>query len=230
MHGLASSEWTDLLLSVNTRKAKRRLSPRIAAEYIDRALTNLSAEELAEELGFSDSSTLRKIHRLARLPVELAELVDWGVRKGSVSMSAASELMRLDSDEEVVEAIQSAIEFAMTRDEARQVVQIRTRADVPVRECVERALHTRPKVERTELILGSFTTPKSAALAKELGDGASEKRLKRVLARNFPEVICKSVRVNGTRFALMFEEAQAKKLRASIGVSSLEGVISDRFA
>jgi hypothetical protein len=94
----------------------------------------------AKRAARTKASAIRRIHRLHDLPDDLAALVEWGTRRGSLSMSTASELLRLSSSELIREAIVSAIEYDLTKDKSRQVVQIHERTGEPIAECVQRAL------------------------------------------------------------------------------------------
>lgn len=226
MHGLTDAEWRDLVLSVNVHRKQRRLSPARVASYLDRALCNVSVEQLAISLGFGDTTTLRKIHRLHKLPADLAAVVDWGNRRGNLSMTTASELMRLDSESLVREAFTGAIEHDLTREEARQVVQSRQRSGSSILECIARALATRPRIERSELILGSFVTAKAQRIAEALGNEAAAHRLKIEIARHLPRVVPKALRVNDGRFSLLLSEDAANELRAGLSGKSIEDGLS----
>ncbi len=227
MHGLSDAEWRDLVLSVNVHRKQRRLSPGRAASYLDRALKNASVEQLAESLGFEDTTTLRKIHRLNQLPADLAAVVDWGDRRGSLSMSTASELMRLEAANLIREAFTAAIEHELTRAEARQVVQSRQRSGAAIAECIERALATRPRVERSELILGSFLTERAKRIVDSLGNDAAARRLKLEIARCLPKVVPRALRVNDNRFSILLSEDVAKDLRAGLSGKSVECVLTE---
>ena len=85
MFGLSRDEWQGLLLSVNTHRSQRRLSPYQAAQCIERALELTDLDRLASELGFSDTTTLTKIRRIGTLPDGMASLVAWGGGEGPLA-------------------------------------------------------------------------------------------------------------------------------------------------
>jgi len=227
MFGLQREEWQDLVLSVNVHRKVRRLSPIQAASYLQRALQQASVENLAKALGFQEVSTLRKIASLNSLPPDIASTVEWGSRRGSISMSTAAELLRLGSPDLIREAATSVIEHDMSKDEVRQVVQVRTRSSEPIQECVRRALATRPRVERSELVLGSLLTETARQVVQKLGNDVSARKLGLALAQRFPEVVLKALRINGNRFSILFSEADAAVLRAALQGKSIEATLTE---
>lgn len=227
MFGLAKEEWQDLVLSVNVHRKQRRLSPYRAACLLDRALANATIEELADALGFEDTTTLRKIHRLHELSPTLASVVHWGTRRGSLSMSTASELMRLDSEASLERAFSAAIEHNLTRDEARQLVQVRQRTGNDIDKCVEQALITRPRIERSELVLGSFISRESQEIAESLGEGDASRALRLQMAKEVPQVVPRALRISDGRFSLLLSQDDAGKLRAAIGDQSIESKLTE---
>jgi len=226
VYGLRDDEWRDLVLSVNVHRKNRRLSPVQVARHMTRALQEIDAERLARALGFGDTTTLTKILRLGELPADLASLVDWGTRRGSVSMSAAAEILRLSSPTAIEHAMRAAVEHNLTREEARQVVQVQKRSGGSIQECVESVLRTRPRVERSELIIGSFVSEVAKARIASLGNEAATRILRRILAREYPNVTCQAVRVNGDRFSLLLSLEDSAKLRSGLRSRSVEGEVT----
>ncbi len=227
MFGLEREEWQDLVLSVNVHRKNRRLSPSQAAAYLQRALQRTTVEELAETLGFKETSTLRKIAGLVVLPADVASTVEWGSRRGNISMSTAAELLRLRSADLIREAVTSAIEHDLSKEEARQVVQIRARSSEPIQECVRRALATRTRIERSELILGSLLSGTAKQVSRQLGNDLLARKLKIALAHQFPDVVPKALRINGDRFSILLSEADAASLRAALQGKSVEATLTE---
>jgi len=215
-----------LVLSVNVHRTERRLTPFAVAKLLQRALSFTNLATLAKALNSEDTTTLQKIVRLTGLPDEHASLVEWGTRRGSLSMSTAAELMRLGEPEMVRDAIKLAAEENLTKDEARQVVQIRQRSGKSLAECVQQALLTRPKVVRHELILGSLLTDNARSVVSRLGSELVTKKVKLALARRFPDLFAQSVRIDGKRFAIMFAADDATVLRRTIAPDSIETSIT----
>ena len=225
--GLSNDEWQDLLLSVNVHRKQRRLTPAGAARLIERALQQTVADDLAAALGFESTTMLHKIRRLHELPPDLASVVHWGSRRGSLSMSTASELLRLEPEAAIREAFHVAVEHSLTRDEARQLVQIRQRSGKPIRESVAEALRTRPRAVRSELVIGSFITEQSVRAVTELGDEEASRWLRLQLARDVPQVVPRSLRIGDRRFSLLLSEDDGRVLRSVLGGESIESRLSE---
>lgn len=230
MFGLTEPQWQDLVLSVNVHRKTRRLSPYQTAQYLAVALDHTTVGSLGEALGFSDTTTLLKILRLKDLPPETAPLVEWGTAPGSVSMSTAAELLRLPDNELVTSAIKAAAQYRLTKEEARQLVQISGRSGEGLQECIGRVLQTRPRVERSELIIGSLLSPEAQRNATELGEEQAARRLRLLLAHYFPDVVCQAVRVRAGRFSVLFSEEDAAKLRQRLAGRTLETVATHLLA
>src|SRR5271157_2217088 len=156
MFGLNETQWRDLVLSVNVHRKSRRLSPFETATHLGIALRQTDVRTLAQALGFSDITTLLKIASLKDLPTDVAPLIEWGRAPGTVSMSTAAQLARLPSRDLASAAIKAAVQYSFDKEEARQLVQIFQRSGQPLNRCVEQVLETRPRIERSELIIGSL--------------------------------------------------------------------------
>jgi hypothetical protein len=226
MFGLSANDWRDLLLSVNVHRSQRRLSPSRVAELLDIALKQTDLDQLSKALNFSDKTTLERIRSLRALPADLAILVDWGSRKGVLSMSTAAQLVRLKTSENIRAGFKAAVEHDMTKEEARQVIQIFERSGKPLAECISTALATRPKVIRSELIIGSLVSDAAKKHVEELGEANATRKLRLALARSYPDIIAQSLRVSNGRFSLLLSEEHGKQLRSLVAPASIEVMIS----
>jgi len=141
-------------------------------------------------------------------------------------MSTAFELLRLASIDDVRDAFRAAVEYELTRDEARQVAQIQERTSEAISECVRRVVASRPKIERSELIIGSLLTASSRALVDRMGSPETIRRLKLLLARQYPDVVARALRIHAERFSLLLAEADAVRLREHLGPRSIEATIT----
>jgi hypothetical protein len=226
MYGLCREDWQSLVLSVKVHRKSRRLSPLQAAELMREALLSTDEKSLAGSLQFRGTTMLRRILRLSELPSDVAALVDWGRRQGGVSMSTASELMRLGNPKDISVAFRAAATHGLTRSEASEVVQISRRSELSVEQALSRALATRLVVQRSELVLGSLLGTNAMNSARALGNEQATRLLRRELAAVYPAVTCASVRVNGNRFSILLSEQDAAALRCAIGTSSIEEAVS----
>lgn len=227
MFGLSTEQWQNVVLSVKTnRRSPRRLTPSQVGQHLQQALASSDLETLAHAIGFSDSTTVRKLIRLADLPSDVAPLIDWGSRTGTVSMSTAGELVRLPSQAERREAVKLAVTNRLTREEARQLAQLRERTGKPLTDCLTSVLHTRPVVERSELILGSFISEGARQSIESLGPEDASRRIRRALARRFPDVVVTALRISGSRFSLMLKSDAATRLRSLASPLSIEELVT----
>ena len=222
MYGLALEEWQSLVLSLNTHRNKRRLSPYDVALLIEKAVQTSPVDELAGALGFADSSTIRRISKLAILPRSLGNLVGWGNGAGYISMSVASELMRLDSEKMTQSAVKAALQYSMSKSEARQLAQIVKRGEKNLEAAIELVLKTRPKVERQELIVGGITSEAALSSVLARGEDASAKKLKLDLAKLCPEIFPKSVTISTNTFSIMLNDGDTVKLHKCLSGGSIE--------
>jgi len=226
MFGLTKDDWQDLVLSVNVHRKNRRLSPSRVAGHLRTALKNTDEETLAQRLNFKDTTLIRKLAKLADLPTDVAATVDWGNRKGSLSMSAATEIQRLEDPGLIREAAIAAIEHDLSRAEARQVVQLHRRTQTTMTDCVQSVLTTRPTIERSELVIGSFLSETARAACAGLGNDEAARLIQRHLARRYPDVVARAFRINENRFSLLLSSDNASQLRAHIGPLSVEAVLT----
>jgi hypothetical protein len=212
--GLTDIQWQELLLSVNTHRKTRRLSPVETATHLEIALSKTDLHSLAQALGFSDTTTIVKIRRLKDLPAELGALVEWGTANGSVSMSTAAELMRIPSIEVAADAIKAAVEHSLNKEEARQLVQILERSKDPLETC------------QSELIVGSLLSPMAQEKVLRVGAEPAAKKLRLLLAKNFPSILCQSVRIRDGRFSLLFPDTNGTELRKLLRGVSVETTVT----
>jgi len=160
------------------------------------------------------------------MPAEIAPLVEWGTSSGTVSMSTATELMRLPSIDLTVEAVEAAVQHSFTKEEARQLVQVFQRSARPLDQCISNVLETRPRIEKSELILGSLVSAEAQRRARLLGDEPTAKRLRLLLARQYPDVICRALRVKAGRFSLLLSEDNAAKFRQQLAGEAIEAKLT----
>ncbi len=225
-HGLTIEEWRDLALSVNTGRGARRLRPVGAARRIAKALTFTRIDQLAEDLGFSDSSTLRRIVRLANLPAEVDPLVEWGGRSGAVSMTSASELSRVVSDVELPRCLKMVAENALTKEEVKQVTQVTRRQGLSVDEAIQAVIETRPRVVRNALFIGAYTDPRAVDILRADNGVLVERALVTRFARSYPEIVIKRISLGEDRFSILVSPEDLEHLRHNLGSVSIEDKVT----
>lgn len=225
MYGLPDQEWADLVLSVNTHRSQRRLSPSEVADLMARAVRQTSTEGLAKSLGFAGSDMVKRFLSLHRLDADLRDMVDWGAGPGTVSMTAAVILATLPDSDTIRTAFQAAMKHDLTKEEARQVKQTFSRGLGPIDECVRSVLKTRPRVERREVILGAVGVPSLRERLARLTPSQRNEALRAVLADLFPDVAFAGSNLTRSFFSLVLREDQALKLRSGLGGESLEELV-----
>ena len=227
MFGLTIEQWRNLVLSVNTHRKQRRLSPVECARLIQTAELEAPLGEIAKALNFRDVTTLSRIRLLAVLNPSLSSLVNWGARKGELNMSTATTLMRLNQTELIEQAFALAIEKGVTKDEALQCVQLHNRSNLNITECFKKALETRIKIERSELILGSIISEKGKEVLTIKPLDYLIKQIRLILARRYPEIIVTSLRLGpGNRFSLFLSADLGSLLREQIAPKTVEQLIT----
>ncbi|HZN71396.1 MAG TPA: hypothetical protein VFC00_06900 [Micromonosporaceae bacterium] len=161
----------DLVLSVGTHRSNRPLSPLEVADAISHYSNEFGWEDCLSRISLTES-TARKFLTLRELDESVASLVDWNNRPGTISFSSAAELRRLKPAEQR-EVRDGLLRNRMTRDEVRQVVQLRVRSGRPLRDLVAEVLGMRPQVVTLHLLLGGITEPE---VTRALGDLAQKQR------------------------------------------------------
>lgn len=229
MYGLSKEEWQNLVLSVNVGKHQRRLSPYQVAKLLEKALQTVNAPTLASELNFKDLRTFTKIRTLLKAPEDFSELIEWGNRRGSLCMSTAFELLRLQnlSADNLRLLFKACIESDFTKEEARQLVQIHTRSLKPPLVALDEVLKTRPVVQKCHLIIGSLLSDHARENAKSLLKETGMRKINSAFVKLFPDITAQVFRVTNGKFSLLLSEKDNDLLRQSIGNVSVETKITE---
>ena len=169
---------------------------------------------------------VEKFDSLNQLDPDLRQLVSWGLRPGSLGMSVAAELATMRPRDARRQALLAAIQYTFTRKEAQQLAQSFRRGYGSIEACIDAVLKTRPRVERTELILGAVLDKDVRSRLGELSVGERHSAICAVLDRRFPAVSRKNETLSPTHFSLTLTSVDATRLRDSLGSESLEEAIS----
>lgn len=156
--GLTDSESTDLIMSVGTHQAKRRISPIQVAQLIEKASGLQSLESIARAVSLRDTTLLKKFISLLALPEETRSLVTWGSTRGFIPFSSASEIARIAKKiaaEELLALSCTVLEHGLTKTELQAVVQRVSRGQVPLDNAVQEILAMRPVIERQYVFMTS---------------------------------------------------------------------------
>jgi hypothetical protein len=180
--GLESSEARDLILSLGTHHAKRRLTPTEAGELIQQSLNvGASTKQLAELLGLKDTTVLNRLRKLADLPPGSRDLIAWGRNPNTLSMSVGAEIAAAPSAarDGLIAAAQA---HQLSKVEVRGVIQRMSRAGESVAEAVDSVVASRPVVERRYVLFGSVTEPKVRQRLAELDPDDRQQAYRTVLS------------------------------------------------
>ncbi|WP_369055630.1 hypothetical protein [Kineococcus terrestris] len=146
----------DLILSVGTHRSARPLSPSEVADAIVAWSNELGMQECLQRISLGES-TARKFLKLRELEKDIAAMVDWGREPGAIGFAAAAEITRLKPSSERRALAQAAVEKGLTKEEVRQVVQLRLRSGMSLDDAVLGALKMRPTVERINVFIGGVS-------------------------------------------------------------------------
>jgi hypothetical protein len=152
--GLNDAESTDLILSVGTHRATRRATPVRVAELLEKASLYQGMDSIAEHLQLKDQSILRRFLSILKLPEETRAMISWGSNRASISFSAASEIARLKSPDEIQILTHAALTYRLSKSEIQATVQRSQRGDVSIASAVDEIVHLRPQIERQYLFIG----------------------------------------------------------------------------
>src|SRR5207249_9151314 len=78
----------------------------------------------------------------------------WGQSGSTIAFSAASELSRLDTGEQVG-ACTAVLENQLSSAEVKELVQLRLRSQQSLPDCIAAVLRMRPRIEKRHLLIGA---------------------------------------------------------------------------
>jgi len=207
MRGLSPEVQRDLILSVGTHRASRRLSPVEVAEAIETSLASGSTvQELAIELRL-DPTMIPRFRRLLKLPAEIKHLVDWGQGQSRLSFETALQIARLTSTKEQQEVAEAALKHGLGKVETIQIVQIRERSGRSITECIGDVLRMRPQIERRHLLIGAITSEKVRIALGQMTQQERDQLLKSAIISHSPELPPWEGRLGVERFTLLGSDA-----------------------
>ena len=223
---LDSEEWTNLVLSVNTHRTVRRLSPAEVALLIQRALWSYDKAGLADALGLRDASMVGRFDALNQLDPDLRELVEWGSKPGSVSMSVASELAPIRPRGERRKAFKAALDYGLSKRDAQQLKQSHRREFGDMDDCIRAALNAKPRVERTEVIVGAINDDKVQQVLQSMPPVERAAAFEGILSEEFPSVRRLGSVLNVRYFSISLDPEDSEELRNILGNETLENAVS----
>ena len=183
MNGLTEQEYQNLVLSVGTHRAERRLSPLEVALLIQKAVkAGVTRRECADHLGVGETlvSTFLK---LLTLTSSIKHLVDWrGTKGASIPFSTMAELARL-SPQDQIKATESALRHNLKWKEVIQLTQTVQRSGKIIEECIEDILELRPQIETRHLFMGTITSENLKGPLEKTSQSDRDKIINKVLTK-----------------------------------------------
>ena len=188
--GLSREDYRDLVLSVGTHRKSRRLSPLEVARLLSKAVAAGATRDgcaTALELGMTQVRTFMK---LLDLDASIQHLADWrGSKNASIPFSTMAELARL-APQDQIQAADSVLRHDLTWKEVVQLVQISSRSDKPIGECIANVLKLRPEIVTRHLFVGAITSEKLTRRIKAIDqkerDHMIAEALNRLISSDYP--------------------------------------------
>ncbi len=181
MPELTPTELRDLMLSVGTHRADRRLSPVEVARSIDKMLRSHSdRQHCAERLGIS-LTQISSFLKLLSLDPKFQHLADWrGAKNASIPFSTLSEIARLNSSDQS-QVVAAILRHHLKWKEVIQVVQISERSHEPIDVCIKNVLALRPDIETQHLFVGRISSGSDRKRLAGMPQTDRDEHLRRVL-------------------------------------------------
>ncbi len=193
----------EIILSVGTHRSRRILSPGEIAERFKLLEENGYSKEQIAKFVKLDSTMIDRFLRLMKLSPEIRHLVDWGQSNAStISFSAASEISRLNPEEQKVIAGE-ILRYQLSKNEIIQVIQIRNRASKNIQKCLDDVLKMRPRIIQKHVFLGALTEEKVISYLKGLSQIERDRILREILKKNLLTGIEWSGRLGKNNFSLV---------------------------
>jgi hypothetical protein len=211
--GLTPEESRDLIMSVGTHHGKRRISPVEAGLLIQKTLSaGCSVETCGQFLGFKDPSMVSWFLKLLKVDSTLHHLIGWGKGAGTVSFIAATELGRLNEDEQE-EAFRLVIANELNKSEVFQAVQIRKRSKRRISECIEEVTRMRPTITRKHVFIGAVTDAVVRQHLLKLKQPERDELLSNTVSELYGKLPKTSARLGTDRFTIVTDEEGAATLK-----------------
>jgi hypothetical protein len=217
-----------MLLSVGPRGGTRPLSPVEVGSLFKKAEdAGASLQELAEGVHLDGTSMVSRFLRLLELDPQIQHVIDWGESGSTIAFSAASELSRLDVEEQAP-ACTAVLENQLTSGEVKQLVQLRLRSKRPLEECITSVIRMRPLVERRHLLIGAVVAEEVRARLATVAQVDRDILLRGVLSETLAPLSDYSGRLGAERFTISGSEAVAARLTS--GPTDFESMVTQALA
>lgn len=226
MKGISPYELRQLILSVGTRKSVRPLSPVEVGGLIQRALdAGESRIDVAERLHLIGTTMIGRFTRILSLPVQVQQLVGWGIDSDTIPIESASQIARLESAEEQITLGKALLESRLNRSDIRQVIQISQRSGNSIEKCIESVLNQRPVIEKRHVIIGELQSEKLRESLRRTSQQERDNLLRSALEKHLPGSSSLGCKVGNGYFLLVGDDNFYDKVMALSG--GFENCITD---
>ena len=219
MHGLTTSEYQSLILSVGTHRNDRLLSPMEVAFLLAKSMAaGNSRKGCSEALGLG-TSQLGTFLNLSKLDSRVQHLAGWrGTTDATIAFSSLSQLVVLSSDDQL-DVAQSILRHRITRKETEQVIQIHKRSGKQIADCISDVLQLRPQVETRHVLFGAITSEEAKEQFASLTQKDRDRLMKQTLALVLPDGYSIDSHLSGGSFTIV----------SNHDLPGLLGIAADRF-
>jgi len=211
--GLTPEEARDLLLSVGTHHGKRRFSPVEVAQIFHKALAaGATLVSCARFVNLTGPTMVSRFLRLLKLVPEIHHLVDWGQTGATIAFASAWRLGELEQDEQK-EATREVMANQMSKEEVRQIVQLRQRSRRRIVDCINEVLRMRPTLTRHHVFLGAITDDSLKRFLRCLNQSDRDDLLVGLIRSEYGIHGKTSARLGVERFTIVTDDDGAVRLK-----------------
>lgn len=228
-------KWRDLVLSIGTHRRIRRLSPVEVATLLSETIKKgekygVLKEEIAKELQLRDTSMMYKFLSLLKIPKEFYQLIVWGNKKNKISFSSAFYTSHL-SDKEMTYFLESILSYDLTKNEARQVSELKRRSNFDIKKCIDEVLLGRPIIREQTMFIGLIKDKTFLNKLMDVPPNLRNIKFNQYLGDIFKGINISSARLSNNRFIFVTNNAGIKKISeiSSASKRSIEQFVREKL-
>ncbi len=227
--GMSALDLGRLRMSVgySGNKLHRPLSPIEVGQLICAAQKKgITLEDCAREIQL-DRTNIKRFIKILELPDDIKHLINWGSSKETISFSSAVEILRLSSLDEQRKVTNKILEDGLTRNEVRQIVQLRNRSNRSIEDCIAEVIGMRPIIEKRYVFLGCINDSKVISTLSNLTQKERDGILNSGIEKY--ELSNATGRLGHQFFTLVGDQQLDSKINL-LGKSSFEGLIRQHIS
>lgn len=227
INGLTSEETILLRATLRRHRKVRHLSPMEVANLLKRAL---DAGNTMQSLNSKTNTSIDQLNKFLRLFLiqnsGIKSSIVWGqTTETKLGMSVASELARLEKNEDQEIVFENALKNRFTKSELIELIALYKRTGKPIKECINQVLETRPTTIEKHVIIGKITSPSLAKRLSGIGPFGRNKILIEVLELEFPLLKYDGAKLKKKKF-MIFGNNETKEFLLNLE-NGFEDIITD---